>query len=461
MYLDNNLFNPAWTTGSLSAVAPIVHVIGIFAMWVISIGGFFMVILPIIRNVINGIYVVAAPLCDKIDEAHKTKFVTKEYWKGQVGGGNELAATVGGITTVLLGLVPNFKALSDFESGIVDPKTWFIKAIPKMCIYVCIGVLIFYGYPSRIADKYSTAVTATIDVALNNIDPKAIIDRAEEFKAFTGGDFASSEATDTLGKNTYALSKGIYGTMKSTYSDMSKDNLVSSSRKIEQWAEARLNEISDRAGSAKYKMQFDAMITQYQPETNKKSPWPSFAYDQDKHYYVYQTVAPMSTFGVDVPGGVDGHYLKVNLKFVELGASNGVTSVDGVATIPVKSSTTDAQTGNFKITFVNGENRNTAPWSLSSTVTINGYTATVTTTGQNNSGDLVTLDFGKVKLDEKTLNAGTGSCNAIYARDTKGMQHTVTHVNFAGASHKMTPNDSSRYDAWTPGTGAPEEKKVE
>lgn len=460
MYLDNNLFNPAWTTGSLSAVAPIVHVIGIFAMWVISIGGFFMVILPIIRNVINGIYVVAAPLCDKIDEAHKTKFVTKEYWKGQVGGGNELAATVGGITTVLLGLVPNFKALSDFESGIIDPKTWFIKAIPKMCIYVCIGVLIFYGYPSRIADKYSTAVTATIDVALNNIDPKAIIDRAEELKTFTGGDFASAEATDTLGKNTYALSKGIYGTMKSTYSDMSKDNLVSSSRKIEQWAESRLNQISDRAGSAKYKMQFDAMITQYQPETNKKAPWPSFAYDQDKHYYVYQTVEPMSTFGVDVPGGVDGHYLKVNLKFVELGASNGVTSVDGVATIPYESATTDDHSGKFTIKFRN--KNGSVPWSLSSTVTINGYSATVTTNYDNTKGDLIILEFSSSdKLSKDKINAGTGSCNAIYARDSNGMQHTVTHVNFGGSEHKMTPNDSTRYDVWTPGTGAPEEKKVE
>lgn len=459
MYLDNNLFNPAWTTGSLSAVAPIVHVIGIFAMWVISIGGFFMVILPIIRNVINGIYVVAAPLCDKIDEAHKTKFVTKEYWKGQVGGGNELAATVGGITTVLLGLVPNFKALSDFESGIIDPKTWFIKAIPKMCIYVCIGVLIFYGYPSRIADKYSTAVTATIDVALNNIDPKAIIDRAEELKTFTGGDFASAEATDTLGKNTYALSKGIYGTMKSTYSDMSKDNLVSSSRKIEQWAESRLNEISDRAGSAKYKMQFDTMITQYQPETNKKAPWPSYAYDQDKHYYVYQTVAPMSTFGVDVPGGVDGHYLKVNLKFVELGASNGVTSVEGVATMPASKPTNDTQSGHCTITIPNKGDL----WSITGTVTVNGFSATSKVVSDSVNGNSYVLDFGATSISKDKLNAGTGACNGIFAKDKDGMTHVITHINFvdAGSSAKMTPTDSSRYDVWTPGTGKPEEKKVE
>lgn len=435
MFADNELFNAMWTTGSLSAIAPIVKIVGWFSMCLISIGGFFMVILPIMRNVINGIVVVAPNLCDKIDEAHRNKLGLQHS-----EGGNQVQMVVGSLLMIILSFFPNFKALSDFDEGIRDPKTYMIKAVPMMCVYVFIGVFIFYGYPSKFAEKFSDFGRGAIDIVLNNVDPQAWIEKIPTNLARP--DFSTGDATDKLGKNTNKLSKSIYSAMTSKYSAMTKENRTSLSHEIEQLANGMLGQISDKSDSSKFKMTVETRVMGYDPQVNQKAIWPEPAYDEDEHIYVYQFKAPVSDhFNVDVPGGTQGDHILCILKFYELagGETATIANVPNIATVD-SSAFSDSGTGKETTWTIDAN-----IFALSKTVTLNGVQGTAT--GKTTEG--WTVKF-KVSVDE--LKAAQGTCNGIHVYDPNNpaYQHTVTKVEF-GSGYSFKPVDETKWNAWSQG----------
>lgn len=449
MFGDNNLFNPQWTTGSLSAISPIVQVVGFVAMGIISIGGFFMVILPLIRNVFNGIVVVAPKLCDKIDEAHRNKLGLNHS-----EGGNQIQMIIGSMSMIILSFFPNFKALSDFDEGIIDPKTYMIKALPMMCVYIFIGVFIFQGYPAKFAEKFAGAATGVIDMALNNVDPVAWVEKIPTNLARP--DLSTNNATDQIGKNTNTLSKSLFSTLTSKYSDMSKDSRISVSHEIEAYVNAKLSEISDHADSSKFKMTVETRVMGYDPQLNEKAVWPTPAHDEANNIYIYQFKDQVSgSFNTGVPGGTDGDYFMGVLKFYELAdKADKASNIRNRATLGMYDgiSLSDGQ----------GTSILTLPkqyFAASNSVTINGIKSSkIESNTQGNSESWkITFPVSKQELQA----APEGNTSGLFYVDSvnRGYQHTITSVKWGGSTI-FEPEDSARYGSWTLG-GSPSLKKVE
>lgn len=445
MFEDNNLFNPQWTTGSLSAISPIVQVVGFCAMALISIGGFFMVILPLMRNVVNGIVVVAPNLCDKIDEAHRNKLGLRH---GDAGG-NQIQMVVGSLMMIILSFFPNFKAMSDFEEGIRDPKSFMIKALPMMCIYIFIGVFIFYGYPAKFAEKFSGAATGAIDMALNNVDPVAWIEKLPT--KMTKPDLATNNATDKLGKNTNEASKSLYTALASQYPDMSKDNRIAMSHKIEEYVQGLMANIQEHSMAENFNLTVETRVMSYVPTIAGNNP----AYDSTNNIYIYQYKdAVTNQFDIGVPGDISGDHFLLILKFYEEAKkADKATSVSSAATFYASSTETK---------LVADTSANTVKLTLSGTyftanasgnVTINGIKASkyekVTNSGVTNH----VLTFPGSLADFKKATGGTTSGIFYLGPDNKSYQHPITSVVWKDGSSKATfiPTNTTSFNNWTLG----------
>lgn len=175
---SQDLFSSAWTEGNLGAIDDIVSVLGSFCCTVISIVGFGIVIFSILKNAMSGLYVVNPTFWDKVDD------VKNQAINGMAGTVNELtgksgnyaAQKVGGLFTFILGLIPNIKALTDFDDGVpVDKKQYFMKSIPLLIAQIFIGMLIFFGYPAKIAEWIGTGATYTVSAIINNVDPVEVV----------------------------------------------------------------------------------------------------------------------------------------------------------------------------------------------------------------------------------------------------------------------------------------------
>lgn len=444
MYLDNNLFNPAWTSGNLSAISPIVTVIGYIAMCVISIGGFFMVILPITRNVINGIVVVAPNLCDKIDQAHKLKI---GLGAGAPEGGNQVQMFIGTGVTILLSFIPNFKALSDFDEGVKDPKAYMLIAIPMMCVYIFIGVFIFYGYPAKVADKFAEAGTSFIDMALNNVDPAEWVEKIPTMLAKP--DFGTKGATDQQSKNVYTASGALYRAVVSKHPEMTKDSRVTVSRAIESYISTAMSEITEYSDDINYKMTVDARVVTYEPQTNAKAEWPTPAVDEIENIAVFQKKDTIvDNFDLGVPGSVEGEWFLLNIKFTELPAeANTLTNVANNATVPYG-----------QLSAGNGSVKWTLPESISvprgnTNIKVNGIQGKY----DEANGGVRTITFDGYSSIEDFISKGTGSCtNLLACESDKSKFHAIQKVEFSkgATTESFKPIDSVRFNGWEAG-GAP------
>lgn len=431
MYADNNLFNAEWTTGSLKTIAPIVHFVGFFAMCVISVGGFFMVILPLIRNVINGIVVVAPNLCDKIDEAHRTKLGFKHS-----EGGNQIVSVIGSISATLFSLLPNFKAMSDFEDGVKDPKSYMLKAIPSMCIYIFIGVFIFQGFPAQLAEKFSTAATSFLRIALDNVDPAALVEKIPTNLARP--DFSTEHASDETGKKVYKVSSAMYGAFTSKYSEMSKEGKVALSHTIEEYVQGILTsgDIGSQTPNVDFTVSAEARISSFQPN------FTPVEHDEGEHVYTYQFCENvLSRFGqlgdqTIVQDLNSGDFILLTVKYYENATTQTEVNTAEVVLTLHNSIQTDA-TGSYKARFE-------LPSGTGITVT-GGSNGTCIVGGVT----FETTD-GKTFRSKDTLASGTHEVSGMFYKSS----NPVAQITFGSTStdtFDVQPKDTSKYEIKTKG----------
>ena len=134
-----DLFSEAWTEGNLYTVNGIVEKLGAFACWVISIVGFGIVIFSILKNAMSGLYVVNPNFWDRVDEVKKQAVggVSGTIQEATGKTGNVAAQKLGGFLVFMLGLIPNIRALTDFDDGApVDKKQYFMHSIPLLVVQI-------------------------------------------------------------------------------------------------------------------------------------------------------------------------------------------------------------------------------------------------------------------------------------------------------------------------------------
>lgn len=317
MYTDNNLFNPKWTQGRLESIAPVVSIVSMISVWIISLGGLFLVVLPIIRFVINAIVVSAPRLCENIDEAHKASL------------GFDKNNILGSGLTLFLKIVPNFKALSDFERGIQDPKTFFLKGIPMFCTYTFIGTFVHYGYFSKFGQKFSQMTLGAIDMILDNVDPQAAIEALPTL--YAKPKFNSEDSSNPKDKAMYSISKALYARMSSEYSNLTKEARVSLARQIDNKIGSLINEepFPKYTGEDKYEFKPEVKITGYiegSKDTAEK-------YNEKTFTHVFHKYIPVSAFDLGIPDDTSQHEIDITVRVVEHSEKNTNPSVNATAMI--------------------------------------------------------------------------------------------------------------------------------
>ena len=317
MYTDNNLFNPQWTQGRLESIAPVVSIVSMISVWIISLGGLFLVVLPIIRFVINAIVVSAPRLCEKVDEAHKASL------------GFDKNNILGSGLTLFLKIVPNFKALSDFERGIQDPKTFFLKGIPMFCTYTFIGTFVHYGYFSKFGQKFSQMTLGAIDMILDNVDPQAAIEALPTL--YAKPKFNSEDSSNPKDKAMYSISKALYARMSSEYSNLTKEARVSLARQIDNKIGSLINEepFPKYTGEDKYEFKPEVKITGYiegSKDTAEK-------YNEKTFTHVFHKYIPVSAFDLGIPDDTSQHEIDITVRVEEHSEKNTNPSVNATAMI--------------------------------------------------------------------------------------------------------------------------------
>lgn len=221
-----DLFSEAWTEGNLYQIQGLVSKLGSFACTLISIVGFGIVIFSILKNAMSGLYVVNPTFWDRVDEIKQQAISgmqsTITEAAGMVSGkGNFAAQKVGGIFTFLLGLVPNIKALTDFDDGVpVDKKQYFMKSIPLLIMQIFIGMMIFFGYPAKIAEWMGSAATYAIAAIINNVDPIEVVQGVSQ--KFTIYNLSTDGSQKPIEQTINRMASEMLPVVATKYNDMKK-----------------------------------------------------------------------------------------------------------------------------------------------------------------------------------------------------------------------------------------------
>lgn len=219
-----DLFSEAWTEGNLYQIQGLVSKLGSFCGTVISIVGFGIVIFSILKNAMSGLYVVNPTFWDKVDEIKAQAITGMQGTVNDLVGrsnGNFAAQKVGGIFTFLLGLIPNIKALTDFDDGApVDKKQYFMKSIPLLVAQIFIGMLIFFGYPAKIAQWIGNGATYAVAAVINNVDPIEVVQGVSQ--KFTIYNLSTDGSQVPIEQTINKMTSDMIPVVATKYNDMQK-----------------------------------------------------------------------------------------------------------------------------------------------------------------------------------------------------------------------------------------------
>ena len=223
---SKDLFNADWTEGNLYRITGLTDNLGTFACWVISAVGFMIVIFAILKNALSGLYVVNPQLWDRVAEIKDVlaqQAVSSVQQMGQMTNsqaGNVVFNKLGGLMSFVLTYLPNVKDLTDFDEVPVDKKQYFMHAIPVLVAQIFIGMMIFFGYPAKIANWVGSAGTEVIDMVLNNVDPVGTVSNIAG--KYQNVDFNTSHSTVPYQKKVYEASASAWRSIVTQLSDMEK-----------------------------------------------------------------------------------------------------------------------------------------------------------------------------------------------------------------------------------------------
>ena len=145
----NDILNNTRWQGNMDTISPIVGIIDVGFTTYLTIIAFFIIMAAMSRNILAAGYCAFPKFFDQVHEAHMevadqswfNRFGTVDGWKSRFQEMN-----MSTIKKFFMRLVPDIKVLTDFEEGVYDFKSYFIRAIPQMLAVVCLGAFIYNGF---------------------------------------------------------------------------------------------------------------------------------------------------------------------------------------------------------------------------------------------------------------------------------------------------------------------------
>ena len=211
------LENPRYE-GAMSTIQGVTDIVDGGFMAVITFLSFFIISVALLRNVFAGVYCAFPRFWDQVADAHKAQ-ETKTM--ADLVAGVKDSYNKASMSTIKLGIMsilPNIKALTDFEDNTQTAKSYFIKAIPQMIVVVIIGVFIFNGYYRDATALVAGTGAELLERTLLSVDPVKVFDTITN----TAGrpSFATDDAVTPLGQVKNDVSVKIYSEIISTYTDI-------------------------------------------------------------------------------------------------------------------------------------------------------------------------------------------------------------------------------------------------
>ena len=206
--------------GAVRSINFITEFIDVWFIRIISATAFFIISAALLKNVCAGAYVANSKFWDKVDDAHKKKDAisiasAKQFF---AGGQGIMNTQVGSVRDFLLCIVPNIKAFTDFDDADIEPKAYFMKAIPQMCACVIIGIFIYNGYYRDTAAVVGETGSVVITRVLGSVNPEGLVDTL--FNTTGWPDFPTKNDSSIQGRAEYEISKAIKGALASKCKDI-------------------------------------------------------------------------------------------------------------------------------------------------------------------------------------------------------------------------------------------------
>lgn len=212
--MDNQRFQ-----GAIRSINTITGFIDIWFTRIITATAFFIISAAMLKNACAGAYVANSKFWDKVDDAHKKmEALSISSVKGFFQGGQgPMNTTAGGVRDFLLGIIPNIKAFTDFDGADIEPKAYFMKAIPQMCVCVVIGIFIYNGYYRDTAATVGQTGSVIVTRVLGSVNPDAMIDSI--FNTTGWPDLPTKNDQSIQGRAEYAIGSA----MKTAIASQCKD----------------------------------------------------------------------------------------------------------------------------------------------------------------------------------------------------------------------------------------------
>lgn len=322
--IDDILLNERFD-GAVDSISWLTNIMDNVTIQIISVASFLIIAFALLKNVLAGSYCAFPVFCDAVHEAHQAnEQITIRSAGDYFRQGKVLDTSVSGIKRFLLGLVPDVKALTDFEEQEIAPKDYFLKAIPQMLACVIIGVFIYNGYYRDTAAVVGRFGSEAITRVLVSADPVGLVDKV--FNNVGMPEFATQDSPYTEDKIVYKASKGLYSAIVTKHHDLSTMNQKQSlASAVESWVSTCVKECTkytqdDFKATYKYTIKV-GLSPEFEGKNNEYS---------DGATFIWYT--PLKDFDFDSAIPYDGaEYAKLQVVFTKVssGDNDGTSGGNG------------------------------------------------------------------------------------------------------------------------------------
>lgn len=430
----NELLNLSWFSGDVNGqMAPVIEFIGMLASCVISLVGFLIVVSTILKNSTHGLYAVSPKFWDRVYEVKQA-----DLRSASSGYNNQVGKFIGTVTSFLLSLLPNVKALTDFEKDQMDAKHYFMKAIPMMCLAIFIGVFIYLGYPAKVAGFASRFGTTVIDMVLDNVNPEAIAESLPKELAVLKyqTDNAASDTDKVANQVAKQAINALVGTA-AMHGDMTKEAKQECLTRIEQETIQLANgEYAQYADAETYKWSVVASVS----ETGTRTFSRSNGVADSNGVVVYNNGIDVSTLPMGVTYDISDWYLYWTITFTPIAQKN-VSKMCSIQ-VGVPGSKAVVDTGKKTITFdFSGAGAEIAASSGRRVTDNNGKSFTISASGSKTSFTLEAVDKNTDVSQSKTFDVPQG----IWYYGPNNSKCKVTYISIGGSDLQIKTDDGQTY----------------
>lgn len=205
-----DIMNSDRFSGAISSIEWLTTRVDYWFTMVITAAGFFIISAALLKNACAGAYCANHKFWDKVAEAHEKN---ESMQLSQLFGGMKdkiMNISTSGIKDAILCIVPNIKAFTDFDDADIEPKQYFMKAIPQMLGCIIIGVFIYNGYYRDTAASVGNFGSEICSRVFSSVDPATWVDKLTQT---TGTPPSIYENDQTLeGKALLQITKELYKT---------------------------------------------------------------------------------------------------------------------------------------------------------------------------------------------------------------------------------------------------------